>query len=390
LPKRRKIFHLLKRFLLLALVAVNIGLLVSVLAVFVYAIDRGFDFTDEAFYILNAWYPKDNLATLTEFGFYLNIFVELFGKNVALLRALGIFGLMTAGAFLAYQLVQYCREKLQLVPTNYELIVLTNTIMLASLVYYRVWMITPSYIWFSLLGAMLVASGGVLALRTFGFHSKFSELPHIPLSQIFMIAIVISVGGFVGFIGRPTTGVALGFIIGIWLITALRVQQWLAVGSIALLAFITLLAAHVWWLGDGLIAVINRFEIGRDLATELQAGQTLSSIVRRAASSLIYIPVRFLGAPMIFGYMMVAGGIVLALIYRKFTNKFKSIHWGTVFSVSVFFGFSVFVFMWIPRVGSITISELPSLFGLEMALFLGGLLILNNLGSNTYVRRRII
>jgi len=356
-------------------VGVNVTALAASIYLVIFVLDRGFDLTDEAFYILNIWLPKDNRTALTEFGYYLDLFVQVFGKDVVALRAFGLLGLLSVSGFLAYQLVQYVRVKPHVTTTLAELIIIANGIVLAALVYYRIWLITPSYNWFSLLGTILLAGGGILAVRIFRYEIKPDAGALAIIYRTIPIAAIIATGGFLGTIGRPLTGLALGVFVAIWLILTLPVKRWLMVGIAALGTFLMLAAAHIWWLEGGWAIAVERVETGMKFAEILQAGQSVSSTVERAAEVLADIPGRFTEGAVARGYLALATAAILAFGWQKWFRKSTQIEWQSVYAVAIFCGFSVFMLVWITQVKSISVGELPGFVGLDMTMFLWGILV---------------
>jgi len=74
----------------MSIVMLNAMLPAVTVILLVLVLDRGFDITDEAYYILSAWYPENNLSALTVFGNYLNLGTQIVGRNIANLRATGL------------------------------------------------------------------------------------------------------------------------------------------------------------------------------------------------------------------------------------------------------------------------------------------------------------
>lgn len=75
-------------------------LLMLQILTFVWLAPRGFEFTDEAFYLLNGMYWRDFTAVYTQFGVYLDLPMRLSGGNVVALRIMTMLTLLGSGAFL--------------------------------------------------------------------------------------------------------------------------------------------------------------------------------------------------------------------------------------------------------------------------------------------------
>ena len=52
---------------------------------------RGFDITDESFYVISASQPENILASTTQFGYYTGLLYLISGKNIAVFRILNPF-----------------------------------------------------------------------------------------------------------------------------------------------------------------------------------------------------------------------------------------------------------------------------------------------------------
>lgn len=65
----------------------------------VFNINRGFDITDESFYIMWSRHPGDVAAWFSRYGFYTGILLRLAGGNFVLFRFLGLLSLLAAAGF---------------------------------------------------------------------------------------------------------------------------------------------------------------------------------------------------------------------------------------------------------------------------------------------------
>ena len=94
---------------LLALpVALLLGLQVGL---FVWTADRGIDFTDESYYLLNYLHWREFTAAVTFFGAYFDLPFRLLGQHVGAMRIFGIVLLMAAGGFFAWRVMAFAPSR---------------------------------------------------------------------------------------------------------------------------------------------------------------------------------------------------------------------------------------------------------------------------------------
>jgi len=374
------------RFGVTGLLGLNVVFLVGAVGLIIFSLNKGFDLTDEAFYIQNAWYPQLNQGRFSEFGQYLNPFVSIIGKDVAMLRLSGLLILLSVSFVFAFQLLQFSREQLSEEPSTPELIVLVSGTVLAALGYYRFWLITPSYNWFALLGLALVVGGGILALRKRGNHTKkATSQMKVPI-YLLGIAVFIAAGGILGFIGRPTTALAFGLVVGVWFIFVMHAKEWLPIGFAAVLMCGAFISLHVWLFEPSWVAFLNRLEVAQDLGASLEVGHTLLNALERAKKTILLIPELFFKPPMAVGFLAIFVWIGLATLLHHRMDRFQFLrgcagrtdflHAPLVWSNAILLGLSALVLMWIMRSSPERIEALPGPLGLEVNLFLGTLLIL--------------
>ncbi len=90
------------------LLSLPVALLMCLQAgLFIWAADRGIDFTDESYYLLNYLHWRELSATVTFFGAYFEVPFRLFGQHVAAMRIFGMVMLMAAGGFFAWRVLAF-------------------------------------------------------------------------------------------------------------------------------------------------------------------------------------------------------------------------------------------------------------------------------------------
>src|SRR5262245_3401582 len=117
--------------------------------------DRGFVFSDESFYLLNAKAPASYNVANTQFGYLLQPFYALLGGDVAALRRLFIL-LVAASGIVAGCI--WSRSDDASLESRMPLIAVAGTSALACYFY---WVFTPSY-------NLLIFVGGVLLIGAVG------------------------------------------------------------------------------------------------------------------------------------------------------------------------------------------------------------------------------
>ncbi|CAN5523289.1 hypothetical protein BH24ACT5_BH24ACT5_02160 [soil metagenome] len=130
--------------------------------------DRGLDVSDEAFYLVSAHRPDDALATVSDFGFYLQPLLWLVGGSLKYFRIAGLGLLLLASAMAALvalgPIVHRMSSKLQVAGA---LVSAAALMWAATLTYYGLWLPTPSYNLLNVVLMLLVAAsliGGSRAL----------------------------------------------------------------------------------------------------------------------------------------------------------------------------------------------------------------------------------
>jgi hypothetical protein len=133
------------------------------------AAPRGFDVTDEGFYLMSIAYPEDVTATFSMFGAVLHPLYDIAQGNVAWFRSLGAllwFGiaLIVAWFTLGFLMEQGARSTLTGFSerTRFQVMLLLAS---AGALYYGFWVLTPSYNWLTLVGLALFWLGFMLWLK---------------------------------------------------------------------------------------------------------------------------------------------------------------------------------------------------------------------------------
>jgi hypothetical protein len=165
---------------------------------------RGFDFTDESFYLMWAQRPADFDIAYGLFGYGLHPLFELVGGSVSGLRRIAaiivaVAGILTCTISLANTRID------RRGPVALQVI---STSAILPFMYYILWLLTPSYNWFALLSALLLISAIV----------DLCQIRHHLRSSVFAAAAIVLM-----IFARPQNAMAFGsiYVVGIVLVVPL-------------------------------------------------------------------------------------------------------------------------------------------------------------------------
>jgi len=136
-------------------------LLIAQVGLFVWMAPRGFEFTDEAYYLLNYLYWRDLVGTVTFFGAYFEWPFRILGQSVPAIRIFSLLALLGSGACLTREALGYFARRDGTTDEAPWPFVAVG--MAASLFYFGYQLRAPSYNLLTLC-SMLVATGLLLRL----------------------------------------------------------------------------------------------------------------------------------------------------------------------------------------------------------------------------------
>ena len=139
--------------------AVIVVLAIAFIVRTIWLMDRGFDFTDESFYLAWARQPSAYDIAFGLFGYGLHPLFEIVSGSIAGFRRAAAFILVIFGIIAALIAIGSAKDD-RWGPTSLQLIAVSAALPFA---HYVLWLITPSYNWFALAGG-LVMIGAVLDL----------------------------------------------------------------------------------------------------------------------------------------------------------------------------------------------------------------------------------
>lgn len=223
----------------------------------------GFEFQDEGFYLVWISNPFKYTISVSQFGFIYHPLYLLLDGSIVLLRQVNV----AVTFFLAWILFNLFIKKTynNQVLTNTHRYIVSGAFSTASLLFLYIWLPTPSYNWLAFQSLLLCATGFLLAEKN---NTKSSVIGWL----------LIGVSGWLAFMAKPSTAVALGLCTLLYLLAAKKMSMRLLATSLAATFFLLVLSAFVM---DGSVAgFIYRIKDGADFAALLGAGHTLSSIFR--------------------------------------------------------------------------------------------------------------
>jgi hypothetical protein len=139
--------------------AAIVGLAIAFIVRTVWLMDRGFDFTDQSFYLAWAQQPTAFDIAYGLFGYGLHPLFDIFNGSIASFRRAAAVILVILGIIAGLIAIGSTRIDRR-GPTGLQLIAVSGALPFA---YYVSWVVTPSYNWFALAGG-LVSIGAMLDL----------------------------------------------------------------------------------------------------------------------------------------------------------------------------------------------------------------------------------
>ena len=189
-------------------------------------LDRGFDLTDEAYYLLWIDRPAAYDIAGSMFGIALSPIYHLTGSDPAWLRRIGlVVAALTAAAMCWTVLRLNARGR----PPAPGAVAMAAAAAASVATYYHLWLPTPSYNWLPLPAGFLLLTG-------------VSLLQHdrMPIGSTVMIGLA----GLLAFAGKPTTGAAFALVYLLGAVAAAgfsrRTMRHVALSGVACLALLAL------------------------------------------------------------------------------------------------------------------------------------------------------
>lgn len=223
----------------------------------------GIDFTDEGFYLNWISNPFAHDISLTQFGFFYHPLYIALGGSIPALRQANILITFILGWGLCYTLLR-CLSSTQS-SNQLERHVISAGIATSTLILFDTWLITPSYNSL-VLQALLITSIGLLLAETNCTHKSVLGW------------LVLSVGGWLAFMAKPSTAAVLTAIVLVYLLISGKLKfrfLFIAIGVTTALFYISSLI-----IDGSATEFITRIKLGFQHAQILGGGRTLDLILR--------------------------------------------------------------------------------------------------------------
>ncbi|OGQ58691.1 MAG: hypothetical protein A3J24_00720 [Deltaproteobacteria bacterium RIFCSPLOWO2_02_FULL_53_8] len=242
---------------------------ITMLAWLLIHIQNGFDFTDDAFYLVwisNPWIYK---FSSTQFGFIYHPLYKLLDGDLALLRQAN--ALITVGlAWLVFAvLLKYSPVEDKNLKANawygIKILIFSFSASVICLVFFNFWLPTPNYNSLALQALLIAATGLIIANK----NSSPSSLIGWTL---------IGIAGWLAFMAKPPTAAALAFIAGGYLLLAKKMNIRMLAISLGVAIGLGLLSA--WQIDNSISGFARRLMAGAEAAGMLTSAYNLTGMFR--------------------------------------------------------------------------------------------------------------
>ncbi len=330
---------------------------------------RGFDITDDSYYILAAQSQSDIFSTLLHDGYYTGMLYSLSGDNLSYFRMIGILVLITISGWFAIELHRYISTKYNFSINKFDKFLFIVPIMLGSLSYYTLWLITPSYNWLSLFGVILVILSLIRVINNKVLnYERYVTLDYILLSFSLSLA----------FMAKPTTALSLVFISVLFVLYEWKnINIKKAILSVGILTIIIVIS-HIFLLDGGFSSYYYRLSEGMERAALLGGGHDLGgryTEMSRLISQFFFGEFYFHKINNFYIY----GSFAIVSVLYIFKNKINSLNLYFIFMsiILVSYSYDMFNYGLIQDFRFIWIRVVELLF-LNLILIIISLLFINN------------
>ncbi len=223
----------------------------------------GIDFTDESFYLVWIANPFLYDGSITQFGFVYHPLYSLLGGDIAALRQANILITFGLAWILTYVFL------VSLVPELKEnwitLFTVSAGFATSAFIFFDSWLPTPSYNSLALQSLLISTAGLILADKSAHRSSIIGWVS-------------IGIGGWLAFMAKPSTALALAAGVFIYLLFARKISIRMLVLAAACTLALLLLSALL--IDGSIVGFVKRLQIGIEFSKLLGGGHTLSQILR--------------------------------------------------------------------------------------------------------------
>ncbi|MDR1085453.1 MAG: hypothetical protein LBP22_11520 [Deltaproteobacteria bacterium] len=207
----------------------------------------GFDLSDEGYYLQLMTQSANYSATGTQFGFLYNLLFKLINFNIPLLRLITFIILFILVLLFNYLYLCLLLNN-NIIKLNYFNFVISFILTFSLFPLYTLWLPTPNYNILNFKSIVLILIGMLIASNN-----------TIKEKNIYFGWIIIGLGGWLSFLAKPTTAVALGLMVFIWVIVIKPIKYkllFISVFTSVLLLFLTSL-----YIDGSISAFIDRYTV---------------------------------------------------------------------------------------------------------------------------------
>lgn len=241
------------------LIIINLLIIIWVL----YYTKYGFDFTDESFYLNNISNPFIYNTSITLFGFFYHPFYLILNEDIAQLRIFNVLINFTLAWIFSYLLIK--ELVINMIKNNYQLLIISFNLASTVFIFFKLWIITPSYNSLAL-QSLLLAAIGILFISSQDLKKKNVGF------------LIIGISGWMMFMAKPSSALALAVFILIYLLITKQLSK---IGFvITVTSSIILVLLSIFVIDGSITRFINRFKLGLEYAGLLGGGHTFIQILR--------------------------------------------------------------------------------------------------------------
>jgi hypothetical protein len=231
--------------------------------ILIWAMGRGYDFTDEANYLIWDSAPRNYSWSVSEFGFLWHPLYQLVNGDIRLFRIAGALFLSGSAGIFGWSIWRFIAPVLPQSSAS-VLIVSMTTASFWSFVY---WIPAPGYNELNLIGLLLFMAALALAA------------PAIETAEVVAFAALAALGLTVTAFAKPVSALA-ALIMGLLWLLLLRPRRpvlFTLIGSGCGLAFLML---GIFWIDGGPTHFIQRKSLGVQLFQLMSSGHSVAHILR--------------------------------------------------------------------------------------------------------------
>lgn len=253
----------------------------------------GIDFTDEGLYL--NWLATPFLYdwSATQFGFVYHPLFLLWDGDIARLRQSNVLIVFALAWLLFASLLREVRGEAASEPLVRH--VLSAGLGVAALGVFSMWLLTPNYNTLTL-QALLIAATGVVWTRR---QSTGAQV---------VGAALLGIGGWLTFMGKPSSALALAIVVLLYLIGARRLS--LRVLGTAAFTALALLVLSALWIDGSISAFAQRIQQSLAMADHIDSGHTIGQIFR--LDTYVLVPREKWAIGLVSGLLLLAVASALA------------------------------------------------------------------------------